>query len=160
MNDQLRKCTQCGIEKSTDEFYARKRDVSTKCIQCEKEYRIANKEKHRAYTKQHYIDNMSSYKEKASIWKKNNISKHRDSNLRANYGITIDDYNLIFDDQYGCCAICGTHQSELYQTLNVDHCHGNRDIPGLLCGKCNKGIGLFNDSIVLLDNAIDYLREV
>ena len=55
------------------------------------------------------------------------------------------------------CKICGKHQSELTLSLNVDHCHITGKIRGLLCGNCNKALGLFKDNTKSLKNAINYL---
>ena len=54
------------------------------------------------------------------------------------YGITPDDYNQLFQQQNGCCAICGKHQSKLKRRLDVDHDHKSGKVRGLLCNPCNK----------------------
>lgn len=75
------------------------------------------------------------------------------------YGITLEQYNLLFLKQEGKCAICGTHQSELPKRLYVDHCHITKTIRGLLCYKCNTGLGQFNDSITLIRSTLKYLKN-
>lgn len=75
------------------------------------------------------------------------------------YGITVDDYNKVFTEQNGKCAICGKHQSELKQSLHIDHCHKTDKTRGLLCKNCNLGIGFFNDDIENLQCAILYLNK-
>lgn len=57
-------------------------------------------------------------------------------------------------EQDGKCAICG-RQEEL---LCVDHCHATRTIRGMLCGRCNRAIGLLDDDSALLQRAIMYLE--
>ena len=42
--------------------------------------------------------------------------------------------------------------------LAVDHCHKTGKIRGLLCTKCNIGLGYFNDDVILLKNSIRYLE--
>lgn len=74
------------------------------------------------------------------------------------YGITAQFYNELFINQEGCCAICGIHQSELLYTLCIDHDHITRMVRGLLCLKCNSGIGKFQDNTELLGKAIEYLK--
>jgi hypothetical protein len=41
----------------------------------------------------------------------------------------------------------------------VDHCHKSGQIRGLLCNACNKGLGLFKDSPIILEKAIKYLNQ-
>jgi hypothetical protein len=50
------------------------------------------------------------------------------------------------------CAICGSTDR-----LVIDHCHSTMKLRGILCSKCNQGLGLFTDSIEKLQGAIDYL---
>lgn len=86
-------------------------------------------------------------------------SKGKAKQLKQRYGISIDEYNVIFEEQNGCCAICKIHQSELKISLSVDHSHETGENRGLLCGKCNRGIGFLNDSIENLEGAISYLKR-
>lgn len=74
------------------------------------------------------------------------------------YGLTAQFYNELFNKQEGCCAICGIHQSELPNKLCIDHDHITGMVRGLLCLKCNSGIGKFQDNTELLGNAIEYLK--
>lgn len=77
--------------------------------------------------------------------------------LMKEYGITLEQYNQMFQEQKGCCAICGIHQQELGRTLAVDHSHTSSTVRGLLCDKCNLGLGLFRDNPSLLLSAVSYL---
>lgn len=81
--------------------------------------------------------------------------------LNNNYGITRNDYDEILERQKGVCAICGsnTSGSERYKNFCVDHNHVTGEIRGLLCQKCNIGLGNFKDSIELLEEAIKYLKN-
>tara|TARA_Y100000310_G_scaffold340444_1_gene436280 strand:+ start:2171 stop:2440 length:270 start_codon:yes stop_codon:yes gene_type:complete len=82
----------------------------------------------------------------------------RKNQLRRKYGITEDDYDEMYRAQRGCCWICGTHQSALKRRLNVDHDHDSGDVRALLCGHCNRGIGLLGDDPKTVQRAADYLR--
>ena len=82
--------------------------------------------------------------------------------IKRRYGITIDDYWEMHAAQNGGCAICGSEVSQNkrasnYLPLFIDHCHTSGEVRGLLCSKCNHGLGLFNDSPELLEQAIQYL---
>jgi hypothetical protein len=83
----------------------------------------------------------------------------RDWWLKKTFGISIEEYNRIFELQNGCCAICGKHQSELTHTLCVDHNHNTGEVRGLLCSNCNVGIGSFHENIEVLHSAIDYILK-
>lgn len=74
------------------------------------------------------------------------------------YGITLEEYNVLFLKQEGKCAICGVYQKDLSKRLYVDHDHKTGIIRGLLCYKCNTGLGQFNDNIKLIENTLNYLR--
>jgi len=77
--------------------------------------------------------------------------------LSRRYGISIEKYNEMFEAQAGKCGICEKHQSELKRALCVDHCHVTGAVRGLLCIKCNAGIGQLNSG-ALLDKAKEYLK--
>ena len=65
----------------------------------------------------------------------------RDWHYRNHFGITIDDYEDMLDDQFGKCAICDTHQYDLDKRLCIDHNHEDGSIRGLLCVTCNLHLG-------------------
>jgi hypothetical protein len=78
------------------------------------------------------------------------------------YKITPADYQVMFDSQNGRCLICSggpDGRGKKNKRLNVDHNHTTGKIRGLLCSKCNTGLGLFNDSENFLSSAIQYLKE-
>jgi len=83
---------------------------------------------------------------------------HKTSRFRL-YGITPEQYDMMYQKQAGCCAICGIHQSELKKALGVDHNHTTKQVRGLLCFKCNLGIGYFSDKIIFVSHALSYLKE-
>lgn len=107
-----------------------------------KHYRIKNREKIREYNRTH----KEAEKRRS---RKATILEH---------GITLEQYQVMYDKQNGCCAICNVHQDKLKQAMCVDHNHITGKIRGLLCGKCNRGIGYLNDSINTLEQAINYLK--
>lgn len=99
----------------------------------------------------------------ADRWhRENNVERRREYNSHHNlkrYGITLEQYQKLLDKQQSRCAICLTDDPKgRGDKLHVDHCHTTGSIRGLLCGKCNTGLGLFNDNINILRNAIKYLE--
>lgn len=126
------------------------------------QYYEENRDKILERSKQYYEDNKEKILESGKLYRENNKDKikRRDwlYNLKQ-YNITQEEYYEMFDKQNGCCKICNTHQSELKSSLHIDHNHLTNKIRGLLCNKCNQGLGLFNDNIILLTNSINYLKE-
>ena len=94
----------------------------------------------------------------AKEWRKANPDKAKASDLKKKYGITLDTYNNIRKAQNYSCAICGKHEDAEYQNLAVDHCHATGKVRGLLCSVCNRSLGNFKDSILILKKAIQYLE--
>ena len=80
----------------------------------------------------------------------------RDYYLRKNYKISADQYDKMVIDRNGLCDICSS-PCPRHNKLSVDHNHNTGKIRGLLCHKCNNGIGLFNDNEELLRKAAEYV---
>lgn len=89
----------------------------------------------------------------------------RKSQLKCIYGMSLDDYDILLGQQGGVCAICENPETQrsnkngAIDSLRVDHDHDTGKVRGLLCSKCNFGIGQFQDNIDLLKRAIVYLRK-
>lgn len=94
---------------------------------------------------------------------------NRKSNLKSKFGLSLENYEKLRKEQNNCCAICKKQESAInpktkkIRELCVDHCHeseniGIMTIRGLLCTKCNFGIGYFDNSIERMYEAIEYLR--
>jgi hypothetical protein len=162
--------------------YRSREDVKIKENQYAKEYRKREEViiKHREYAKE--WSSKPENKEKKKIYndfRKNNQVAHekklkymreynhldnvkkqsKNSNLIRFYGIKIDQYELMFSQQKGLCYICGKPECSSNRQLAVDHDHATGKVRGLLCGKCNKAIGLLNDDISILKSAIEYLEK-
>jgi len=126
------------------------------------------------YHTKHYQENKEKYNKRSVSWRDRNLERDRKNKrewarrnrekkgraweLKKDFGITIQDYNFMFDKQNGCCAICDTHQSELSRRLCVDHCHDTGRVRGLLCNTCNRALGLFKDDSAILLKANRYLK--
>ena len=71
------------------------------------------------------------------------------------YNITKDEYDEMYEAQNGKCFICETH----HENLDIDHNHSTGQVRALLCGKCNRGLGLFEDNPSLIRKAASYLVD-
>ena len=69
--------------------------------------------------------------------------------------MSLTDYDVLFRRQRGACAICKRRSA---RTLCVDHCHATGKVRGLLCSKCNLGIGQLEDNPILVRAASAYLE--
>lgn len=82
--------------------------------------------------------------------------------LKKNYGIDNNDYEKMLlkqNNRCGCCQKTIQDCQQRHSYLEVDHDHNTGKVRGLLCTKCNQGIGLFFDNNIFLQNAIDYLNK-
>jgi hypothetical protein len=105
---------------------------------------------------------------RAKRWKQANHQRinqrraeaRKDGRLRAEtlsqrYGLTIDSHAALLEEQGHTCKIC----KEPARLLHVDHCHVTGKVRGILCIKCNTGLGHFRDDVELLKTAIAYLES-
>ncbi len=124
--------------KSTDNVSPKVLEQRRKC----RKYYAANREKVSLRHQATY-----NAKSKHEIW-----AHH----LKYSYGLTVDDYRTLHAKQKGLCAICGREKA-----LEVDHDHktGRKRgrVRGLLCRRCNTGLGKFKDSSELLKRAAMYV---
>ena len=80
----------------------------------------------------------------------------RKAELRRLYGITFEDYTLLFKKQNGVCAIC-LKTCKTRKSLSVDHNHDTGKVRGLLCNRCNRAIGMLEEDPDILDRAKKYI---
>lgn len=98
-------------------------------------------------------------------WKDRNPDYKSAWRLKKFYGITLEDYQRMWDEQLGLCAICGqpekavAHQTKKPRRLAVDHCHKTNKVRGLLCYNCNHGMGEMGDDPDRLRAAAEYLER-
>lgn len=121
-------CLDCGI-KLTDENWPKsaKKDNWRLCILC---YRVRTNKSTKKYLKKR---------------RKEDKDFDRSRHLKADYSITIEEYDIMFEEQEGVCKICGNKETRKNQhgikRLAVDHNHITGKIRGLLCSCCNMAIG-------------------
>ena len=80
----------------------------------------------------------------------------RDYDWQYRYGISPEQYLQMYNQQDGKCLICGK-EPDKGKYLSVDHDKETGEVRGLLCSKCNSGIGLFKENINAMARAIRYL---
>jgi hypothetical protein len=125
------KCRVCG---STEFIITGLKTLQRSCASCT-----------RNRSKKHYLE----YSDKQS-----------DRRLQRLYGITLEDYSRMLENQGGGCAICGSTVGDgKRRKLFVDHDHVTGKVRGIICNKCNFGIASFRDNPELMQNAIEYIRQ-
>lgn len=150
-------CTKCGRSKELSLFIPKygkskrygKGSVSSWCKKCHSEDGVAR----------------IMVKKKDPLYRENRRLYARKRRFARRYGITIDDYQAMFAKQGNACAACRTKKNTIdgwYGTekqFPVDHDHITGKIRGILCDRCNRGLGLLKDSIPVLKALIAYLRK-
>jgi hypothetical protein len=142
----MKNCKQCKELKKLNEFHTNKltKDgLRSKCKAC---YKI--------YYKNWYLQNRSKVKAKSLSWRINNPGKLTAYHLNRRYGLTTEQYDTMWAEQCGCCAICDQPTPKLV----VDHNHKTGRIRQLLCPACNRAIGSLQESPSILRSAAAYLE--
>jgi hypothetical protein len=122
-------------------------------------------ERKRRLCRESHQRHKAKYYERVRKWRQANPEKPRLEKLQRIWGISGSDYLARFNSQRGLCAICKRPESEIDSRsgrprwLAVDHEHKSGIVRGLLCGRCNKAVGLLNDDPLRLRAAADYLEK-
>lgn len=77
--------------------------------------------------------------------------------LRAAYGLELTDLERMISEQGGACAICRRTLIRTRKQTHVDHDHATGRVRGVLCNRCNKGLGYFEDDPAALATAAQYV---
>lgn len=86
--------------------------------------------------------------------------KIKDLYLLRNYKLSLDDFNLMMQQQNESCAICLVKVEDTKnKALVVDHNHLTGEVRGLLCSNCNTGIGLLQESQEVMQRACNYINS-
>jgi hypothetical protein len=134
-SEHTRACTMCGqVFSSTLEFFYKKKGgkdgLTTACKTCHRTRQQA---------------------------KPGHFLNQRRSHLKRKYGISIKEYDRMFESQGGVCGICANPADG--KELCVDHDHETLEVRGLLCTTCNGAIGLLGDTAEGLRKALAYLEK-
>lgn len=127
-------------------------------------WKEANPERARELQKMYSAKNAEKIKTRSKEWYANNKARAA-TNARSvklkMYGLTPEEYQTLLESQNHRCAICGAQDAldGKSNRMYVDHCHTTKAVRGLLCQKCNAGLGMFKDDVVMLNKAIAYLNR-
>jgi len=162
MND-VKKCTKCGLIKLVSEFNKDrhgKNGIHAQCIVCCKKYRKENRAELLKRQKEYYQKNKKRILKRSKEYRDTRETKtyKRKRALKHYYGITLEQYDVMFERQAGVCAICGGI-NENGCRLCVDHDHNTGEIRDLLCHRCNLLIGNVKENVAMLQSAISYINK-
>lgn len=108
-----------------------------------KQWRLNNTDKCKQRDKERWAD--PEYVEKQRLFKWNK--------LLESYGLDQIKYDQLVTEG---CQICKATAAKKY---HLDHCHTTGKFRGLLCSKCNNGLGMLGDNSSTLIKALDYLLD-
>ena len=115
------------------------------------------REKDNARSRAWYATNKEVARAQHKVWYQANKAHIKKTSrayyLRRAHGISDTQYDAMALAQDYKCGIC-----QKRKPLHVDHNHKTGIIRGLLCGDCNRGVGLFFENIASLREAIAWLK--
>lgn len=117
-------------------------------------------ERRREYHRIRYQSNRSLYNARQREYRRVNSDKVYEKEIKRKFGMTLGDKRDIWIQQGKKCKICC--RDIALRSSHIDHIHNSKPavIRGLLCGSCNRGLGLFGDSAVRLHAAAHYLADI
>ena len=157
-----RKCRICDIVRRNSPD-AKARGAAYHKIYCRKpENKIKKQEYDRGYRK----ENRPKLNERSKQFRDDNPEYIRDQWLRRTFNKTLIEWNATFELQGHACLVCEKQKTD-NSGWHTDHdhscCSGTRScgkcVRGILCGPCNKGLGHFNDDVVRIRRAADYIEQ-
>jgi hypothetical protein len=162
----VKTCSKCCVTKPHSEFYKENTldGYGPWCKSCKSEY---SKSRYTTKTRKCLAcgEMRRFHSKKHSYCLSCRKNRGYEANLER-YGLSIEQYEELLRKQNGVCAICGKPESTK-KRLSIDHDHSccpglkscGKCIRGLLCFRCNAGLGNLDDSIRRLERALKYLRE-
>jgi len=109
----------------------------------------------REYQRKRRAKNKDKYREYQRTYRERHKERLKKKDRRVKYGITEEEYQTMLSAQDDRCAICRDEMDPPH----VDHCHETGDVRGLLCVRCNNGLGFFRDNAEALVKAALYVSE-
>jgi hypothetical protein len=178
-----KQCTKCGEYKETFDFhkYSKAQDnLKPWCKPCVRSYDLSEDDPKRKMPrkyldgKMHCRDCEKYFFSESFTLRKGNTTRcnecaiiHQHKKTIKKHGITYERYIEIYNQQNGKCKICNNIETSYRSRLSIDHDHSccpgsnscGKCIRGLLCTSCNMALGSAKDSVEILQNMINYLKN-
>ena len=131
-------CKECGSPDMP--FYS-----SSLCVPCKSKYDYERRLRNKPY-------------------REANARAYQSAAMFSQYGITLDEYEMLLVEQGGVCAICHEYRPRLDSKgaparMPIDHDHATKTVRGILCHWCNSGVGLLGEDAERLLAASLYLSK-
>jgi Recombination endonuclease VII len=143
-------CSKCLLDKSLEDFHNYKHEL--RCKTCISKIR-----------KEAYARDREKVLARVTKYRRQNPEKIRDTKLKQAYGVGIDYFNAKLKEQNGVCAGCSRDFKSEWRGRKVnmclDHNHSTNKPRGILCIKCNRALGLFEENRKTLNNIVEYLDK-
>ena len=173
-------CTKCKQPKPLTDFYVRSKATGallSRCKSCQSAANVASAKKTLA------ADPEGTRKKRAE-WRRENRKKHlrnararsraymarkheqdptyrRAQHLKHLYGLTLAQWDELFESQGEKCAICKSPKPHRKNGVwHTDHDHATGKVRGIVCSHCNRLLGAAYDNVQILANAITYLEKL
>lgn len=151
--ERKRQCTRQWRQKSKEKIIGYRR----KYYQENREAILAKAKKKAA---SYYKKNKEKVKNNVKRWRENNPGKTKELQIRRKYGLSMQEYSNLIEKQQFQCAACGIGLKDLPGSeIQIDHCHNTGNIRGILCGRCNRALGLLNDDPIKTQKLADYIKK-
>lgn len=177
----LKYCNQCKLTKPLREFAKDKNRKDGRFSYCKlcnstrarawakahperthartKTWAAANRERLRALARARYKKGGEKLKKKLRATRKAHPEWSRNVHLKANFGISLKQWNSILEAQDNCCACCRSREPGSKHGWHTDHDHKTGRLRGILCQPCNLMLGSAKDSVENLRAGISYLER-
>ena len=138
-------CSTCKVAQPYSEFFKDKRHRDGYIGVC-KTCRNKTRQKYR-----HERGGAAKERAKEDKRKEQNPMRAKEKHYRWTYGITLKEYDAMWERQGKSCALCGI--TEGYRFV-IDHDHADGKVRGILCNPCNVALGLLKEDVALFKKAI------
>lgn len=162
-------CTRCNVIKPLEEFAKSKQTKSgygAWCKPCTNAARRESAARVRAANPEAYAKRQREYTKKYKQRHPDRVKeKDRIRNLAYTYGITIEKYEEMLQEQKGRCAICYDIPRNKRFAVDHDHkcCDGKRScgkcVRRLLCHRCNTALGLVHEDQNIIEQMLEYVKN-
>lgn len=92
-------------------------------------------------------------------WQRDNREKYRERVRNWRFGITTEQWNVAFEAQGQCCALCQSPTPSGKWGWHTDHNHETGEFRGILCLPCNYALGAFEKRILPIWERFETYRK-